>query len=88
MFFQTDQQSAGTYVMDLKRVTDQSVSGVWWYMGGRLPQGTYRGSIGHGDGSIQGNWQSPDGSQRGEWNFYLTAPTDDVDAKTDATEHS
>jgi len=68
IFVQTDVNTAGTYIMDLK-ATGQSVSGVWWYIGGSLPQGTYRGQFSaHG---ITGIWQSPDGTQSGDWNFTI-----------------
>lgn len=68
IFIQQDSQTAGSYIMDLK-VSGDSVSGVWWYVGGALPQGTYRGQITQ-DG-IQGIWHSPDGSRSGDWNFSL-----------------
>lgn len=66
----------GTYILDLKRHANDSVSGIWWFYGDKIPYGTYRGEI-VGDGQIiKGSWQQPNGSWNGSWDFTATAHLD------------
>ncbi len=67
--------AGGLYVMQLKRQTQQQVSGIWWFYKQMPAHGTYRGEISADGSTISGAWRMTRSAEEGLW--ILTAePTD------------
>lgn len=63
---QTEVQQ-GAYVMELKRQSPQTVTGIWWYFPTSVAQGTFQGKVSEDGKEIIGRWNGPKGQGSGDW---------------------
>ncbi len=63
---QTEVQQ-GAYVMELKRQSPQTVTGIWWYFPTSIAHGTFQGKISSDGLDITGRWNGPKGQGSGDW---------------------
>jgi hypothetical protein len=80
------EDQGGIYVLDLKRLPTDQISGVWWfYRQGRMPHGMLRGTILNGGSTIQAVWHSQDGQIYGDWQWQANPAPDAENRSAEAS---